>query len=111
LKHPDPWDIITKLRLNAWPVRGTGRPTTCSLKEIAMTDPANRDLEATADETAGETVGATAGATAGTQLRGSTRQPYRAPHLRHLGSVRELTLGGTPTAGDVAGGMGNIAMM
>ncbi|HVH44489.1 MAG TPA: lasso RiPP family leader peptide-containing protein [Labilithrix sp.] len=25
----------------------------------------------------------------------STRRPYRAPRLRQLGSVRELTLGGT----------------
>jgi hypothetical protein len=25
----------------------------------------------------------------------SARRPYKAPHVRHLGSVRELTLGGS----------------
>lgn len=27
--------------------------------------------------------------------KSTARRPYRAPKLRHLGSVRELTLGGT----------------
>ncbi len=34
------------------------------------------------------------------------KRPYRAPQLRHLGSVRELTLGATMGAfGDSGGGM------
>lgn len=35
--------------------------------------------------------------------QGSARRPYRAPQLRYLGSVRELTLGGTMGAGEGAG--------
>jgi hypothetical protein len=49
-----------------------------------MTDPANRDTEASADGRAVAHPTAT------------TRKPYRTPQLRHLGSVRELTLGGSP---------------
>jgi len=32
--------------------------------------------------------------------QGSSRRQYRAPQLRHLGSVRELTLGATGSAAD-----------
>ncbi len=32
-------------------------------------------------------------AVAATTVNEGARQPYRAPQLRHLGSVRELTLG------------------
>lgn len=32
------------------------------------------------------------------------RRPYRTPELRHLGSVRELTLGSTMGKGDGMGG-------
>lgn len=31
------------------------------------------------------------------------KKPYSAPRLRHLGSVRELTLGATPGKGEVGG--------
>jgi hypothetical protein len=31
------------------------------------------------------------------------RKPYAAPRLRHLGSVRELTLGTTPGKGEIGG--------
>lgn len=32
-----------------------------------------------------------------------TRRPYKAPHLKHLGSVRELTLGKTGDNSEGAG--------
>jgi hypothetical protein len=31
------------------------------------------------------------------------KKPYASPRLRHLGSVRELTLGTTPGKGEVGG--------
>ncbi len=34
------------------------------------------------------------------------RRPYQPPRLRHLGSVRELTLGGSPVAGEGGGTKG-----
>lgn len=34
----------------------------------------------------------------------TARRPYRAPQLRQLGSVRELTLGATMGAIDLSGG-------
>ena len=34
-----------------------------------------------------------------------SRRPYRTPELRHLGSVRELTLGSTMGKGDGMGGL------
>ena len=39
----------------------------------------------------------------------SSRRPYKAPQLRHLGSVRELTLGATGSAAD--GGFTMMARM
>lgn len=39
----------------------------------------------------------------------SSRLPYKAPELRHLGSVRELTLGATGSAAD--GGFTMMARM
>jgi hypothetical protein len=46
-----------------------------------------------------------------TSTKGSTsalpRRPYHAPHLRYLGSVRELTLGsGAVTCDAMSGGVG-----
>lgn len=58
------------------------------------------DTQARADETR-DAQGEQAGATAS-----GARLPYRAPQLRHLGSVRELTLGGTPQAAEGAGTKG-----
>jgi hypothetical protein len=34
---------------------------------------------------------------------GNARRPYATPHLRHLGSVRELTLGSQPGKPEGAG--------
>jgi hypothetical protein len=51
------------------------------------------------------------GASAATELEGTgapqpalTRLPYATPQLRHLGSVRELTLASTGTIPDFNGG-------
>lgn len=39
------------------------------------------------------------------QAESRPRRPYRTPELRHLGSVRELTLGSTMGKGDGMGGL------
>jgi hypothetical protein len=39
------------------------------------------------------------------------KKPYAAPRLRHLGSVRELTLGPTPGVGEPLGGKFQAAKM
>jgi hypothetical protein len=39
------------------------------------------------------------------------RRPYRAPRLRHLGSVRELTLGGSKGPSEDGGSFMNSATM
>ena len=38
----------------------------------------------------------------------AAKKPYRAPQLKHLGSVRELTLGTSPGTGEV--GTGKLPM-
>ena len=45
--------------------------------------------------------------------QGPVRRPYESPQLRHLGSVRRLTLGDTGNQGDTAGTFqkGNMMMM
>ena len=46
------------------------------------------------------TVEADGTGTAGSSEASPARLPYKAPRLRHLGSVRELTLGATGSAAD-----------